>query len=97
MTRGARTSAVKDGDAPQPRKKPVNAIWSHEDVEMMVKYLHDHSAEAGDNATFKKVTWEAVSKKVEAVRVVGGVKDWQSCKNKHNSVRNSISSPVKSL
>ena len=65
----------------------ANADWSSRDEEILIAFLVDHKASAGDGGTFKKPTWVAAAAHMAQFHTRGGPKTWESCKGKWDRVR----------
>ena len=65
----------------------ANADWSQEDEKILIAFLLDHKASAGDGGTFKKPTWIAAAAHMAQSHTKGGPKTWESCKGKWDRVR----------
>ncbi|KAF5341817.1 hypothetical protein D9611_001842 [Ephemerocybe angulata] len=61
--------------------------WNAEEEAAFCDFLVEHKAEAGDNGTFKKTTYEKAARAISHLRTKGGAKDASSCMNKWNSMR----------
>ena len=65
----------------------ANADWSSRDEEILITFLVDRKASAGDGGTFKKPTWVAAAAHMAQYHTKGGPKTWESCKGKWDRVR----------
>ncbi|KAJ7732370.1 hypothetical protein DFH07DRAFT_780974 [Mycena maculata] len=63
-----------------------NSSWSHNDITVLLEYLVQHKAEAGDGCSFKATTFRGAVIAVNAIRTKGGPKDHTSCATKYSSV-----------
>ena len=60
----------------------LHAIWTVNDETVLIDYLDEHQAEAGDGLSFKMSTWNGAAVKVVESTMKGGPKDRTGCKNK---------------
>ena len=60
----------------------LRAIWTVNDETVLIDYLDEHQAEAGDGLSFKMSTWNEAAVKVAESTMKGGPKDGTGCKNK---------------
>jgi hypothetical protein len=58
------------------------AIWTVDDETVLIDYLDEHQAEAGDGLSFKMPTWNGAAVKVVESATKGGPKNGTGCKNK---------------
>ena len=58
------------------------AIWTVNNETVLIDYLDEHQAEAGDGLSFKMSTWNGAAVKVAESTMKGGPKDGTGCKNK---------------
>jgi hypothetical protein len=70
-----------------PPSKRRRAVWSDQDERILLEYLIDHKAEAGDGCSFKQTTWQGVVKALEKVPSQGAPKDVNACTSKFKKVR----------
>ena len=68
-------------------KSTEKAHWSPEETAVLVDYLYDHRAEAGDGGNFKAPTFNAAATHINPLLSQGPQKTAQMCKTKWNSVR----------
>ena len=59
----------------------LHAIWTVNDETVLIDYLDEHQAEAGDGLSFKMSTWNGAAVKVAESTTKGGPKDGTGCKN----------------
>ncbi|KAF9524882.1 hypothetical protein CPB83DRAFT_909648 [Crepidotus variabilis] len=64
-----------------------HASWSDADKTLLLDFLRDHAAAAGDSDNFKMPTFTAAALLVEAKRTKGGPKTGKSCQNQYNGLR----------
>ena len=64
----------------------ANADWSTKDEQILIAFLVDRKASAGDGGTFKKPTWVAAAAHMAQYHTKGGPKTWESCKGKWDRV-----------
>lgn len=65
----------------------AHADWSQKDEEILIAFLLEHKASAGDGGSFKKPTWTAAAAHMAQFHTKGGPKTWESCKGKWDRVR----------
>ena len=65
---------------------PDWSIWTPEDETLLVKFLLEHHAEAGDGANFKTALWNAAGEELSRHVTKGGPKTAASCKSKWDRV-----------
>jgi hypothetical protein len=65
-----------------PSMTTPRAIWTVDDETVLIDYLDEHQAEAGDGLSFKMPTWNWAAVKVAESTMKGGLKDGTGCKNK---------------
>jgi hypothetical protein len=70
-----------------PSMTTLRAIWTVGDETVLIDYLDEHQAEAGDGLSFKMATWNGAAIKVAESTTKGGLKDRTGCKNKWACVR----------
>jgi hypothetical protein len=73
-----------------PSMTTPRAIWTTDDEAVLIDYLDEHQAEAGDGLSFKMSTWNQAAVKVADSTTKGGPKDGTGCKNKWACVCHSI-------
>jgi len=67
-----------------------HAEWTLEDEALLISFLKEHKAEAGNGANFKKPVWEAAGRFLSERRTRGGVKKADSCKSKYAKVGSAV-------
>ena len=65
-----------------PSMTTLRAIWTVDDKTVLIDYLDEHQAEAGDGLSFKMPTWNGAAVEVAESTTKGGPKDGTGCKNK---------------
>jgi len=71
---------------PSPEAARMTCHWTPEDESMLITFLVDHKAEAGDCVNFKTSTWKAAVAEMEKHRAKGATKGHLACKNKYAQV-----------
>jgi hypothetical protein len=59
----------------------LHALWTVDDETVLIDYLDEHQAEAGDGLSFKMATWNGAAVKVVESTTKGSPKDGTGCKN----------------
>ena len=69
-----------------PSMTTLHAIWTVDVETVLINYLDEYQAKAGNGLSFKMLTWSGAAVKVVESTTKGGPKDRTRCKNKQACV-----------
>jgi Myb/SANT-like DNA-binding domain len=61
--------------------------WSPDDETLLIQFLIEHKAEAGDGTNYKKSLWTQIAATLNACKTSGASKTESKCKSKWGRVR----------
>lgn len=88
----ARRMSASASSSGTPISASVNNVvkWTTDNERVMIEYLIDNKAIAGDGLNFKDTVWNGVAAALEKQRTEGGVKTAKKCKEKWGQVSANI-------
>lgn len=75
---------------PAPPGRKEKAVWTDNDITLLLATIKDHKPAGGDGGNFSDSIWKRIALPVDAARTSGGVKSGSSCRNKWQSVSHII-------
>jgi len=85
------TSSPPQAPPPPQAEASAKAQWSKADEIVLIKYIAEHKAEAGDGMKFKASFWTGAAKEMLSHCAVGDVKMLQACSSKWDQVCTKLS------
>ena len=88
------SSPPQASEAPPPPEVSAKAQWSEDDEIVLIEYVAEHKAEAGDGMKFKASFWTGAAKEMLLHCALGGVKTPQGCSSKWDRVCTKLSQAI---